>query len=150
MVGVVVLALLANAGQRSTSSSARGRKARSRLLAHRVEQLLWAGGPAHHALDARVDGLIVTHSPVTRLRDLAEILLAIAQVVVVGLLIVAALAPDPGGEARGRNGDGEDQGHPVAEGAAAGGAGLAAVVAVVGEGHAFTASRLRSVEQTVG
>ena len=136
VVGEVVLALFANARQGCTGGSTSSSKASGGLLAHRVEQLLRARGAAHDTLHARVDGVVLAGGgAVARLGHLAVVFLAIAQVVVVGLLIVAALAPHPGSEAGGGDGDGEDQGHPVAEGAAAVGRVLATVVAVVGEGH---------------
>lgn len=134
VVAVVVLVLLADAGQGGAGSGPAG----GRLLGHRVEDLLGAGGAADDALDAReqvvgVDDALREARGVAvegrmggggRAPCLGVGVVAVAEVVVFGglVVVVAALGPDPGGEAGGGDGDGEDQGHPVAARPVSGGA----------------------------
>lgn len=126
----VVLVLLADARQGGAGSG----PASGRLLADRVEDLLGTRGAADDALDAahqvvladdalrqarRVAGegrmaaaaVVVDGAPC-----LAVALLAVAEVVVFAglVLVVAAFGPHPRCEACRRDGDGQDQGHPVA------------------------------------
>jgi hypothetical protein len=150
VVAVVVLVLFADAGQRCARGRARRRPPRSRLLAHRVKQLLRAGRPADDALGARQHvPLVFAHHarrhgvaraprPARRLpvRLLAAAVLAIAQVVVGrGILVVFARRPHPRCKPGGRNNNSQGQRHPVAERVPAAGRVLAAVVAVVVEAH---------------
>jgi hypothetical protein len=146
VVAVVVLVLLADAGQRC----ARRCPARGRLLADRVEELLRAGRPADDALSARQNVLLVFAHNARRhgiarasraprrlpVRLLSAAVLAIAQVVVGrDILVVFARRPHPRCEPGGRNNNSQGQRHPVAERVSAAGIVLAAVVAVVVEAH---------------
>jgi hypothetical protein len=95
VVAIVVLVLLADAGQGRACCRACRRQTRRRLLAHRVKELLRTGRAADDALGARIQVLIVvSHTPLRAVaramrsnRRLAIALapvaiLAIAQVIV--------------------------------------------------------------------
>jgi hypothetical protein len=146
----VVLVLLANAGKRRPSSSARRRPACRRLLADGVKELLRAGGAPDDALGARQNVLLVLSHDALRhgvarvtgangrlaVRLLPAAVLAIAQVVVGrDVFVVFTRRPHPSCQPSSRNNNRQGEWHPVAQGAAAAARVLAAVVAVVVEAH---------------
>lgn len=116
VVGICILVLLSDTRQGSACSRAGSGKTGNGALAYRVEELLGARGTAHDTLYARHEAVIVVGHALRlsvecaagRLGRLPVALLAVAQVGIVGFIVVAALAPDPGSDSGGCDCDGED------------------------------------------
>jgi hypothetical protein len=109
VVAKVVFILLADRSQGGACHTSCGRNTGDRLLAHGVEELLGARCASQYAVHTRHEAFVLVHDAIRRGAVAMCALLAVAQVVVVGrIIVVASLAPDPGGEPGGRDGDGED------------------------------------------